>query len=306
MNRIQADICLFTVVVCWALEFTILSKEPAGLPALAIETMTCFIGFALLMLVFHKRITRNTNQKLCYKVLPLAILYLVYNMLYFESSRYLTPDVSELCTPIALLFVQLFLSYVLGKKQNWQKWLGGFLVVIGIFCSLDWSFPPLQTIGLYIILGHGFSWALFIVYMNRLARNYDSLTLTALMMGMVGVIGATCWSLFFPGTFLVLEYNKHFLASVFADAYFICIFANVLNIHTQRFSSPMDAVAIYSLEPTVLLLMSFALPSLVVETIEFKFANVISCIFVTTGVFVCSADWSLFKGKLYKARREEL
>ncbi len=304
MNRFQANICLFTVVVCWSFEFTLLSKEPPGLAALAIATLTNFIGFIVVLALFFSRIRQNITKALCFKILPLAILWLVYSLLYYEAGRYLSVDVSELCTTMTMAIVPILLSFLFFKPQPWQIWAGCALVMFGIFCSLNWSFPKIQTRGLYIMIVYCTCWAFYIVFMNRLAQDYDALTISALIMGMVGVIGAIYWHLRYPGTFLLNQYSNHFLASIFADAYFICIFANVLNIHTQRYVSPLDAIAIYALEPIVLLFMSFALPEMLVSSIDFKPANIVSCIFITSGAFICQADWGLLKKRLQVKRKD--
>jgi drug/metabolite transporter (DMT)-like permease len=295
MNRLQANLCLLTVVICWAFEVMLQKNVPSYVPVIAVMTFNNLIGCTILAVVFWKRIREHLNKKLCLSVLPLGVLNLLYNYLNFSAIRYLSPDVCTFVNTLTVVLMPIILFIFFKEKLQWQVWLGAVLVLAGIVGSLDLSFPKEQTIGLALMGAYAVAWAVYLIMLNKLAKDADAITLTTLILGTVGGMCLIGWVAPNPQAALHMEYSRAFLASAFADAYFICVFATVLNVYTQKYVSSLDAVALYSMQPAVVLIMAATLPPVLAQKIGLTLVNVGCCALITIGAIICQVDWDALK-----------
>ena len=291
MNRLQANICMLTVLVCWAFEVILLKNIPHNVPGPAVMTATNFIGFIILFLAFFSRVRKNFTFALWWKICGFAVLNLLYNLLGLESLRYLPTSVCIFQCSTALL-VSPFILLALHETVHRREWLGSLLVLAGIFCSLDWNFPSDHLWGLILLMTHAIAWSVYLFYLNRLAKKEDSITIATLILGSVTILGFVTWFVIDPYTIFSLEYSQAFVSSIFADGYFICVLATVLSIFAQKYLSFLDTVAINSLYPAIAAAMALLLPPILVDAIDMTYRLTISIVLVSFGTFVCEADWS--------------
>lgn len=291
MNRLQANLCLLTVVLCWSFEVILLKNIPESVPGLSVTALTNIIGSALLVLVFFSQVRQFFSLKLFIQILPLAALNTVYNLMRFEATRFLSADVVEFTTTLALVIMPVILYLFFREKQQVNVWLGGALVLFGIFCSLDWSFPLKQSYGLLLMIGFSIIWSGYIIWLNRLSKQQETITLTVFMLGAVGIISLLLWFVLSPETVTTIDYSMTFWASIFSYAYFSCSFATVLNILVQKFVSPLDAVAIYSLAPAIVLIMAVTLPPQLAIEFDLTFMAIVSCVIIAFGSFISQVEW---------------
>ena len=90
MNRLQANICLLCVTLCWSLEVILYSCVPSGVPAFATSCVTCFAGAALLLVPFRKRVAaefRAGGWRFVAAAFVLAALSAIYNTLYIYGLK---------------------------------------------------------------------------------------------------------------------------------------------------------------------------------------------------------------------------
>ena len=297
LNRFQANLCLLTVVLCWSFEVIILKNIPESVPGFAVTALTNLMGGVILAIIFFRQIRKFSTRKLWKVMLPLAVLNIGYNLLRFDATRYLPAHVIEYTSGAALVILPLLLWLVFREKQHWPVWIGGSLVLLGIGCSLDWTFPSGQSYGLTIMLGFCFFFASYVIVLNKLSKQQDAITLTVHLLSLVGFLSLVAWVILLPHTVWAIDYSGNFWASIFSDAYFICVFATVLNILVQKFVSPLDAVAIYSLGPAIVLIMSIALPPQLAVEFELTTSAVIGCIIIVAGSILCQADWTILHQK---------
>ena len=62
MNRLQANICLLCVTLCWSLEVILYACIPSGVPAFATSCVTCLAGAALLFVPFRSRVVAELRD----------------------------------------------------------------------------------------------------------------------------------------------------------------------------------------------------------------------------------------------------
>lgn len=292
LNRLQANLCLLTVVLCWAFEVIILKNIPDSVPGLAVTSLTNLIGGIVLTIIFFRQIRKFFTKKLCWLMLPLPVLNIAYNLLRFEATRYLPAHVTEYASTAVIVVLPLILLLVWHEKQPLNVWGGGALIVIGIICSLDWTFPMGQAYGLVLMFAFSFIFSIYVIVLNKVSKQQDTIAMAVCLLNMVGLISLVAWLILLPQTVLRIDYSGRFWASLFSDAYFVCIFATVLNILIQKFVSPLDAVAIYSLGPAIVLIMSVVLPPQLAVAYELNTVAVVSCIIIVVGSILCQMDWS--------------
>ena len=90
MNRLQANICLLCVTLCWSAEIILFACIPAGVPAFATTCATTFAGSALLAVSFRRRVAaalRSGGWKFPASALLLAALSTSYNTLFLVGVK---------------------------------------------------------------------------------------------------------------------------------------------------------------------------------------------------------------------------
>ncbi len=90
MNRLQANICLLCVTLCWSLEVILYSCVPSGVPAFATSCVTCLAGAALLLVPFRKRVVAEVTAgglRFVAAAFVLAALSAIYNTLYIYGLK---------------------------------------------------------------------------------------------------------------------------------------------------------------------------------------------------------------------------
>lgn len=290
MNRLQANICIFTVLFCWAFEGVLLKNMPAQVPSIAITTWANCIGFVLMFVIFFKRLKQNFSQNLFYLVLVLAFLNLIYNLFFIEGIRHLTTEVSFFASTEDLVAMPLVLLFF-REKSPWQVWAGIAVVMFGIALSLDWSFPLEQTKGLLIMGAYAILRDLYIIRLADLSRKFDVFAIAALMQGQEGFLSLLLWLGTEPESIFTMEYSPIFWASIFALVYFTYIFALVISTFAQKYVSALVTASIYALYPAVCFILVLSLPVILTIEIELTVLSVCSCILVTLGALCCGIDW---------------
>ena len=63
MNRLQANLCLLCVTLCWSAEVVLYACIPDGIPAFATTCVTAFVGAALLFVPFRARLAAASARR---------------------------------------------------------------------------------------------------------------------------------------------------------------------------------------------------------------------------------------------------
>ena len=298
MNRLQANLCLLTVVICWSFEYILQKNIPPSVPVPAVMTHTFLLGCFILAVLFHKKLKQNITKDLCIKVAGLGLVSLLYKRFFLEATRYLPTDLFIFLNTLPLALLPVLLLLFFHEKKPWQVWLGDLLVVLGILGTLDWNFPMQQSKGLGFMVAYSVIYSLYIIFLNKLAKKEEPFSLTTLMLGTIGLLSLFSWIIPDPTVVFKLEYSKPFVASIFGIAYLICGFATALNVTTQKYLSPLDSVAIYCMQPAVVLIMSVTMPPILARKFALTSTNVLCCLIITVGAYLCQVNWALLKEQL--------
>lgn len=296
MNRLQANLCLICVTLCWSTEVIIFSCIPDSVLPFATTFICNAIATVVLAACFFKRIKREmskSSKKILLKCLLLGVLNCAYNALFMYGLKYF--DVSTGAFTFSMTVVVLPVVLITMRKTVGAKtWISVALVLSGIVIALGGSLTQIPYAGLLFMLLGCIIRSVFIVKLNDFAREHDSITLSVFISAFVAVISFVIWFVLQPSTFATIPWSGTIIASLFIHAYFIVAFAQTLNIFAQRRATATESTIIYSLEIVFSLIWGAVLPeNLVDRAIPTPF-HIIGAVLIVAGSLVEIIE---FKGK---------
>ena len=296
MNRLQANLCLICVTMCWSTEVIIFACIPDSVLPFATTFICNAIASVILAACFFKRIgneLRRSKKKLILRCLVLGALNCTYNTLYLYGLNYF--DVSSGAFTFSMTVVVLpVVLFTLRKKVKAKTWVSVALVLLGIVSALGENVANINPTGLFLMFMGCLVRAVFIVKLNDFAREHDSVTLSTFISIFVSVFSFIIWFVLQPSTFSAIPWSGTIVASLFIYAYFIVAFAQTLNIFAQRRATATEATIIYALEIVFSLIWGAVLPETLIErTIPTAF-QIIGAVLIVAGSVIEIVD---FKGK---------
>ena len=296
MNKLQANLCLICVTLCWSTEVIIFSCIPDGILPFATTVITSGIASVILSVCFFRRIKQEmarSGKKLLLRCLLLGVVKTAYDILFLYGLNYF--DVSTGAFTFCITVVVLPVILLTMKRDVSKKtWASVILVLAGIACALGGTLVHAQFLGLLIMFIGCTVRAFFIVKLNDFAREHDSVTLSTFISIFVSVFSFIIWFALQPSTFSAIPWSGTIVASLFIYAYFIVAFAQTLNIFAQRRATATEATIIYALEIVFSLIWGAVLPETLIErTIPTAF-QIIGAVLIVAGSVIEIVD---FKGK---------
>ena len=285
MNKMQANLCLICVTLLWSTEVIIFACIPDTVVPFATTAITSLIGAALLFFCFFRRITsalKKSGKKILLTGLLLSVLNCGYNVLYQYGLKEF--DVSTGAFTISMTVVILPVILMMRRQNVGKKtWISAIFVLVGIVVSYLGRIGSLNIPGLLVLIGGCIVRAVYIIKLNEVARQYDPVSISALIAAFVGVISFVIWFVLQPSTFAAIEWNSQIIASLFIHAYFIVMFAQTINIFAQRNATPAAATIIYSMEIIFSLIWGMTMPSTIVTPVTPDVFMVIGAAFIVLG-----------------------
>lgn len=294
MNKLQANLCLICVTLCWSSEVIIYACIPDDILPFATTAITNAIAAIILAACFFKRLKtelKRSSKKLLLRCLLLGAMNCAYNTLYLQGLDYF--DVSSGAFTFSMTIVVLPVILITMKKTvNKKTWISAVLVLIGILIALGSTFAKTQILGILIMLIGCIIRAVFIVKLNDFAKEHDAVTLSVFISVFVTVISFIIWFILQPSTFGAIPWSGTIIASLFIYAYFIIAFAQTLNIFAQKRATAAGATIIYSLEIAFSLIWGAVLPDTLVDRVIPSPFQIIGALLIVAGSLIEIFDFS--------------
>ena len=123
MNKLQANLCLICVTLCWSTEVIIFACIPAEVEPFATTCITSGIGALILILAFFKRIRAELSaQKTVFltRCLILGALNCLYNTIFIYGLKYfnLTTGAFTFSITVVVIPVIMLTLRQLVRKQT--------------------------------------------------------------------------------------------------------------------------------------------------------------------------------------------
>ncbi len=288
MNKLQANLCLICVTLCWSTEVIIFSCIPDGILPFATTVITSGIASVILLACFFKRIRQEmarSGKKLLLRCLLLGVVKAAYDILFLYGLNYF--DVSTGAFTFCITVVVLPVILLTMKRDVSKKtWASVALVLIGIICALGGTLVNAQFLGLLIMFIGCTVRAFFIVKLNEYAKEHDPMTLSTWISIISTVLAFAIWVVLQPSTFAAIPWSGTVIASFFIYAYFIVAFAQTLNIFAQKRATAAGATIIYSLEIVFSLIWSYVLPESLIDRMTPSPYHVIGALFIVAGSLI--------------------
>ena len=297
MNRLQANLCLICVTLCWSSEVIIFACIPSDVLPFATTFITSSIAAIILGLCFFKRIKeemKRAGKEIILRCLMLGILKAAYDIMYLYGIKYF--DVSTGAFTFSITVVVLPVILLTMRKNVGKKTLISVaFVVSGIVIALGSTITGTQLPGLLLMIFGCTIRAIFIVKLNDFAKKYDSITLAVWISVVGAVISFIIWIIIQPSTFAAIPWSGTIIASLFIYAYFIVAFAQTLNIFAQKRATAAEATIIYSLEIVFSLIWGAVLPETLIERVIPSPFHIIGAVLIIVGNLVEIIDFSKFR-----------
>ena len=297
MNRLQANLCLICVTMCWSTEVIIFACIPKDVLSFATTAITNAIAAIILMACFFKRLKaelRRSSKKLMLRCLLLGALNCSYNALYLEGLSHF--DVSTGAFTFSMTIVVLPVVLLTMRKTVTKKtWISVVLALSGIIVALGSTVTEMQLIGLLFMLIGCILRAVFIVKLNDFAKEHASVAISVLISVVVAVISFVIWFILQPQTFAAIPWSGTIIASLFIYAYFIVAFAQTLNIFAQKRATAAGSTIIYSTEIAFSLLWGAVLPESLVERAIPTPLQMIGAVLIVAGSVIEIVDFSALR-----------
>lgn len=296
MNRLQANICLICVTLCWSTEVIIFSCIPNDILPFATTFICNAIAAVILAACFFRRIKAElsrSGKKLLLRCLLLGILNCSYNALYMYGINYF--DVSSGAFTFSMTAVVLPVVLITMKKTVGAKtWISVALVTTGIVTALGGSMTTIRPAGLLLMLLGCVLRAVYIVKLNDFAAEHDAISISVFVSIFVALISFIIWVILQPVTFGAIKWSGTIIASLFIHAYFIIVFAQTLNIFAQKRATATESTIIYTLEIVFSLIWGAVLPETLIERAIPTPFHIIGAALIVVGSIIEIIE---FKGK---------
>ena len=285
MNSFQANVCLLCVTLCWSTEVIIHSVIPDSVPPFATTCITSLVGALLIFLSFRKKIINavsNDAKKILLRCLILGILNCTYNLLYIYGLEYFDVSSGAFTFAMAAAVIPIVLL-IMREKVDLRTWLSAGFVFIGILLAIAPNVDVSQTKGI-IFVGLGcIVRAVYIVILNKYAKENDPITLSSLLSVIVSILSIGLWFAFDPSGFGKIPWNDQIIASLAIYSFVIVAFAQTLNIFAQKKSTPVNATIIYSTEIVFSVILGALLPASIIDRTPLTLWIILGAVMVVIG-----------------------
>lgn len=270
MNRLQANLCLLCVTLCWSAEVILYACIPAGVPAFATTCVTSLAGTALLSVPFRRRVAnafREGGWRFALSGLALAVLTATYNTLYFFGMKSL--DVASGAFTLSMTVVVLPVVFLtLRRRVAAETWLSVALVLTGVVLALGESAGTTDAPAVAVLVAGCLLRAVAIVLLADLVKKHDPIAVAVLMNCFAGLIALCGWFAEDTRLFAGLPVSRTLVAAWAIYAYFIVAFATTLNVFAMRRVTATNATVVYALEIIFTLAWGALLPAGIVDRVS--------------------------------------
>lgn len=289
MNRFQANLCLLTATLCWALEPTVFQRFDLDVSVMGVVAMTSGLAAVCLGIVFWSRWRVRPGRALLSKLGYLAVLDLVANVLAFWGARQVDLSTSAFLLALCVVGVPVVL---LARRRSvpGRTWVGIAIILLGLALAVQirpGSMAWIPTLGL---LAAAAVRSVYIVGINDMTKTYDPAQMAVYLLAAVSVLGFVGWSVTDPGSIAGMNYSADFFATLVMYALFVFSVFTATSFLAQPYATAQSVAVIYSLEVTFAILLGAVLPSLLVERIHLTTAVLAGCLLTCLGVIVAEVD----------------
>ncbi len=252
MKSWQAELSLFFVTFIWGATF--LFTKLALVDCSPSLFLILRLSVALLLsIIFFGKYLKFITKKYFYQGTLLGILFGVGFLLQTYGLKYTSVSKSAFITGITVSITPFVYWLVKRKKVHFWSKIGVVIATIGLYVFTNPQFDSIN-IGDLLTLLSTFMWAFYITFIDEFTKGKTGMALTSILV----ILQFFASALLSVITYFIFDYtesNIHFSNNLLIGLAFNGIMASfvVTFIHTaiQRFTTPVKAALIFSLEPVI-------------------------------------------------------
>ena len=279
---------IFSALICTLIWGTTFIAQDTGMKVIGpyvFNGVRFFVGFLTLVpfyLLIEKKHTYKEVAKNQKKFVYLSILIGLFLFLgtLFQQVALLYTDVANAAffTIFYVPMVPIIVFFLFKEKIHWSNWPSVILCLIGGYLLTNFYDSTIRKGDALVVLCAIF-WALHIIYVGKVIKNFN----LPILIGLIQTLVVSIISII--GAFLFEEIN---INGIFKHTYQILYagilsggFAFVLQIYAQRNITPTPAAIIFSLEGVIATISAWFLLSQILNL-----NNIIGCVFIILGVLI--------------------
>ena len=282
------SISLISAVACTFIWGTTFIAQDTGMDYIGpylFNGVRFFVGFLALLPFFmffekknyKKELNKNKKEFIKYSILIGVFLFLG-SALQQVSLQYTDIANAAFFTIFYVPMVPVIVFFLFRDKIHWSNWPSVVLCIIGGYLLTNFYDATVRNGDALVLLGAVF-WALHIIYVGKLIKNFN----LPILIGLVQTLVVSSLSILVAIFFEEIIINGIFKQSI--QILYAGIlsggFAFVLQIYAQKNISPTPAAIIFSLEGVIATIAAWILLSQILNI-----NNIIGCLFIFLGVLI--------------------
>lgn len=252
MKGWKAELLLFTVTFIWGGTF-VFTKIGLGstTPSLYVA-IRFFIALILSLLIFGKHL-KNAKKQTLKNGLILGLLFGGGFVLQTWGLKMTTVTKSAFITGLSVIFTPFAFKLIIKRKvRTWAK-IGVIIAFIGLWIFTNPEIGNLNLGDILTVISTLF-WAFYIVYMDVFTKGKEDFneTIQLVIMQFVGTFSVAFIShLIYQKAEFEIIFDKNLIISLAYNAIIASFILTLIHTTLQRYTTPVKAALIFSLEPVV-------------------------------------------------------
>jgi drug/metabolite transporter (DMT)-like permease len=191
--------------------------------------------------------------------------------------KYTTVSKSAFITGVSVVLTPVVFWFVEKRKISYWQICGVIIVILGLWLFTQPDFNNIN-IGDFLTLLSTFFWAFYITYMDVFTKgrsDFKETSLLVILQFIAALPFAIIYFFAFESSQILLVADVNLLYSLLYNAIIASFFLTIIHTSVQRYTTPVKAALIFSLEPVIASYLAFLFMNEVLNTIEFIGAAVL-------------------------------
>ncbi len=300
MKQTSADGLMFVITLVWGFTFIFTKIGISYTNESFFVLMRFGIALILLLIVFNKRLFSISKQTFN-QGLVLGFFYAGGFILQTYGLKLTTVPKSAFITGLAVPLVPFVYWFLVRKRVEVFSKIGVFIASIGLWLFTNPDIYNLN-IGDILTLFSTLFWAFYITYMDIFTKDRVGTDYTAQLVFMqflsLVALSSISFVLFDINNFQ-FDLHPNLIYSILYNGVIASFVLTFIHTAYQRFTTPIKAALIFSLEPVVA-----SVASIFIFNAVFSFREVIGAIVMFVGVLTSEVGPFIFKNYITKTRSE--
>ncbi len=252
MKAWKAELFLVLITLIWGGTFTFTKIGIEYVSPLLYLTIRLSIAMLLTYIVYFKHLRKFNRETFIHGTL-LGLMFGGGFALQTYGLAYTTVSISGFITGITVVLTPFVFWFVEKKKVlPWSK-VGVIIVTIGLYMLTKPDFDNLN-IGDVVTLISTFFWAFYITYMDVFTRGREGFTHTiqlVFLQFVAAILVSTLGFLFIERSSFYISFDMELVYSLVFNSILASFVVTFVHTRYQRYTTPVKAALIFSLEPVV-------------------------------------------------------